>query len=526
MYHQLSMYKKTESFLHQFYQDIRLLLFVLILTIIYGVCFVWSEFYQVPNNSIHDTLNLFSYIALVEIGIFFVLLILSLHKVFFSITFPILTLICSLFTYYRYTANITLTPTMIDLLLVNDLRTDVSAFSLWLVIIIILTIILSLFFVWWRNKKIKNIHYYIWLPLSVFMVYLVCFCFGDRSSKLQMRMPFSFYFNIHEYLSEYQTIENNRPPFKGKVTCNSDSLIVVYIQGESLRADHLQLNGYSRATTSLLNKEKNIVSFPNVYTDYTYTHLSIPHLLTRSDAQHTDRAFKERSFISLLKMAGYYTSWLGNQEIGSTFVYFSKECDTLQLAHAGKSLEMFDSWLDEDLLPLLDDELNRKVSKHFILLHSIGSHWFYNSHFSQKFAHFYPLADNRLVNTNSHEELCNSYDNTIIYSDWFWSQIIKKLRKRKAILFYMSDHGESLGEDNNYWHGINRKEQRNIGCFIWYSDSYAASYVDKIKILRANRLNTYQSHILFHSILDAADVQSAYMEDSLDIFKFKQSVNK
>lgn len=506
--------------------NIRLFVFNALLTLFFGVAFVFSEFYGIPNDGIKDTLVLCSYWIYIEIGIFGLLLVLSLNRWVFAVLFPLLMLSCGVMTYFRYAAHAELTPSMIDLLLVNDFRTDIHAMSWLLVAVVIVCIILSVLAVRYRFRKIHIKTWYIWLPIGLLMVFIVNNCLGMRSGEVQMRMPFSFYYNIKEYLSLHQTAQTVRPDFKGEVICKSDSLTVVLIIGESLRADHLQLNGYDRPTTPRMMVEPNVVSLPNVTSDFTLTHLSIPHFLTRADSLHQERAYCERSFISLLKKVGYSTAWLTNQESGPTYIYFMKECQKLTYAHPGSSTEKYDAWLDGDLLPLFDRALGEPSARQFILLHTIGSHWFYNAHFDKESELFTPLAKNRVVLSNSEQQLCNSYDNTIVYSDKLWYKIINRLRQRNAILVYLSDHGESLGEDGDYWHGKDKREQHSVACFVWYSDEYAQRYPEKVNALKQQKERKLKTDFLFHSILDAADVESSYMEPSLDVFHAEQPLQQ
>ena len=506
--------------------NIRLFLFIAILTLFFGLAFITFEFNSMPNDGLRDTLTMLSYWVYIEIGIFGLLLVLSLSRWVFAVSFPLVLLACGVMTYFRLAAHAELTPSMIDLILVNDLRTDIHAMSWILVAVVLACILLSVLVVRYRFRKIRINTWFVWLPLGLLMVYVVNNCLGMRSGEVQMRMPFSFYYNFKEYLRIHQTAQTVRPDFKGEVTCKSDSLTVVFIQGESLRADHLQLNGYARATTPRMMAETNVVSLPNITSFFTMTHLSIPHALTRADCQHQDIAYKERSFISLLKKAGYHTVWLSNQESGPTFVYFMKECHQLTYAHPGSMIEKYEAWLDGDLIPLFDETLRKSSARQFILLHTIGSHWFYNSHFNKKSEVFKPLATNRVVLSNSEQKLCNSYDNTIVYSDWFWYQIINRLRKRNAVLIYLSDHGESLGENGEYWHGKDRPEQHSVACFVWYSDEFARRYPDKVNALKQNKEKEQENDILFHSILDAADVESSYMEPALDIFHTEQPLQE
>ena len=85
---------------------------------------------------------------------------------------------------------------------------------------------------------------------------------------------------------------------------------MVFIIGETLRADHMQINGYARPTTPLLAKEKNVVSLPDIESEYWFTHESVPYIMTRADHNTKDRAYTERSFIDIFKRAGYHTSWI------------------------------------------------------------------------------------------------------------------------------------------------------------------------------------------------------------------------
>lgn len=498
----------------------RLLLFVSGLTLLFGLAFSPSEFYTVPNDGWRDTLMLLFYWMLLELGVFGLLMLLSVSRYVFAVAFPVLMLACTAMTYYRYTAHAVLTPMMIDLLLVNDWRTDVAAMSWLLVALLLLALLLSVVgVVWrWRHVSVSWPWVMLWLPLSLLMVYVAVAGVPGHSAEVMQRMPFCFYDNLAEYVAERRVVATERPPM-ATPTGGDDSLTVVLVVGESLRADHLGLNGYGRNTTPLISQEPLLVNLPNVRSRYSLTHLSIPHMLTRADDDHPERAYQERSFLSLFRQAGFLTTWLSNQESGQTFVYFMQECDTLVYANRGGSISLFDAWLDEDLLPLFDDALSRATGRQLILLHTIGSHWFYNAHFSPSFAVYKPLASHRVVTTNTVEQLTNSYDNTIRYSDWFWQQVIERLRKRRALLIYLSDHGESLGEEGCYWHGADRKEQLSTACFVWFSSSYGERYPDKVEALRSNANRRLCHDFLFHSILSSANLESTLIDKRLDIFR-------
>lgn len=499
--------------------NVKLYLLIVFLSLFYGFAFTFSEFYDSPFDGLKDFCILSMQWGVILFATLGLMYLLVLNKYIFSVTFPLLTLACTVLTYFRYTANISLTPMIIDLALVNDARTCLEVFSFQLIFWMVISLCISVLVVYYRWKYIKVEYWYIHLFISLFIIVLTNCLVPSFSRPISERMPYSIYYKIGMYLDEREIIAKDRNLFSGNAVCNSDSLTVVLVVGESLRYDHLQLNGYARNTTPLLTKESNIVSFPNIYTEPCFTHTSIPHMLTRADSIYPERAYNEQSFITLFKQAGYRTSWLANQESVATYVYFMNECDTLIYANSGKSLYIFDKWLDTDLLPLYKEELNEKSNNKFILLHTIGSHWWYNSHYTDSFEVFKPTIKSRVISSCSKEEMINSYDNTVLYTDYVLNEVIDELRSKKAILIFLSDHGESLGEDGYFTHGVDRPILHRPACFVWYSSSFKAAYPEKIESLELNKMKHYRSDFLFHSILDAANIDTQYKEKSFSIFK-------
>ena len=179
----------------------------------------------------------------------------------------------------------------------------------------------------------------------------------------------------------------------------------------------------------------------------------------------------------------------------------------------------FDKWLDEDLFPHLESELQDSNPTQLHIVHSIGSHWWYNSHYTDEFERYLPVIQSRVVSSNTQEEMINSYDNTILYTDFFIKNTIDLIRDKKSILLYLSDHGESLGEDGYYLHGSDRPELHYPAAFVWYSDKYAQAFPDLIDNLKTNSDKRYRSDYLFHSIIDAADITTEYKKSQLSIFR-------
>lgn len=498
--------------------NLKLWLLTLLISLFYGLSFTFSEFHDSPFDGFKDFCILGMQWIVILIAIIGLLYGLLLNKYVFSVIFPVLTIICTLLTYFRYTANIVLTPMVIDLALINDTRTCLDVFSFQLVCYLILALLFSFLVVYYRCKYVKITNWYYHLLISVGLIMLTNVLIPRFVRPVSERMPYSIFYNIKRYINEKQVVSEKRDTFEtGSVVCPDDSIVVVFVLGESLRYDHLQLNGYERHTTPLLSQDTAVISYSNIYSEACYTHRSVPHILTRADSIYPERAYNEQSFITIFNRAGYRTSWIANQESVDTYVYFMNECDTLIYANRGQSLYRFDKWLDEDLLPYYKSELHNKNSKKFILLHTIGSHWWYNAHFTDSFEIFKPTIKSRVISSCTQEEIVNSYDNTILYTDYVLNEFIKELRGEKAILFYLSDHGENLGEDGNYFHGGDNLILHRPACFVWYSSDYALTYPDRIKNLKNNKIKRYRTDFMFHSILDAAGIESEYIDKEFSI---------
>ena len=267
--------------------SLKLLRFCFIISLLYGITFLLAEFYDNPFSSFHDFIILALQWLAIEIAIFGLIYIISINKYVFCVLFPIITVLSTIIAYYRCTLHLTLMPEVIELLLENDLRTSMDVVSWQLVLWIMLALVVSVF-ISMKRFRMENIPCQ-WLHLTVsLIIVMVSLNVGTTNNAIVKRIPYSIFFTIAEYLDNRISVEIVRQDFKGSAVCNTDSMTVVFIIGESLRASSMQVNGYERATTPLLCKEKNAVSMSNIYSDYNLTHLSIPHFI---EPQHLPGCF-------------------------------------------------------------------------------------------------------------------------------------------------------------------------------------------------------------------------------------------
>ena len=130
------------------------------------------------------------------------------------------------------------------------------------------------------------------------------------------------------------------------------------------------------------------------------------------------------------------------------------------------------------------------------------------------------------LNRCSQDEIRNAYDNTLLYTDYFLSNLIDKLqdlsRDYNTAMIYMSDHGESLGEKNLYLHGlpylIAPDQQKHVPFVMWLSDSFARQQRVTKPCLQARHNADFTHDNLFHSILDILDIHTPLKLESLSVF--------
>jgi len=498
-----------------------ILFFVLICSVWTGIFFILPDFIDNPVNGISDFIVVVAYCGVVTLASYFLIYLFSINKYIFSIFFPLFSLLGSIIGFYRYTFKASLTPMLIDAVFNNDIGTSLDLISVELIIFVLISLIISIILIVYRFKMVIVKMQIVHLMFALIGI-TMSFSVSSRIKRsLFQRFPYNVYYSLSEYSKHQKLIHNGKIDFESefRFTSNtSDSLIVVLILGESARSDHFSLNGYERNTNQLLSKRNNIYSFPNVFSEYTHTVRSLPHILTRADSVNENRAFSEKSFISLFNKSGYRTEWISNQDPADSYVYFMNECDTIIYANPEKNVYNYSNWYDTDLNPFVEKSLLKNYKNNLLILHSIGSHWYYNNHYPKEFEIYTPVTQSRIITKNVKEEIVNSYDNTILMTDFFIDQLIDILYDKNALLIYISDHGECLGEDGLWLHASDHATLKNPASLVWMSDKYIKMYPDKKVALEENQNKRWRTDFVFHSILSGANIPSISIHKDLDIF--------
>lgn len=310
------------------------------------------------------------------------------------------------------------------------------------------------------------------------------------------------------------------------ITASRKKVLTVIVVGETARTQNFSLNGYARQTNEEL-ATRNVISFSDVSSCGTATAVSMPCMFsvyTRAEYSH-NKALSTENLTDVMRRAGIEVSWWDNNT-GSKGV-----ADRINYANLSREIderycqdgECNDGILVERLRRYFDEITDDTV----LVMHQIGSHGpAYYLRYPAEFEKFKPACPTAQFADCTPEEITNAYDNTIVYTDHVLSQIIDLLDARSdefaTSMIYVSDHGESLGENGFYLHGLPYlfapDVQTKVPLTAWFSEDFLKIMGLDPSCIAARKEQSYSHDNLFHSVLGVMDVKTAVYQQDLDIF--------
>lgn len=300
--------------------------------------------------------------------------------------------------------------------------------------------------------------------------------------------------------------------------------LFVFVLGETARAESFGLNGYVRNTTPETSK-REAINFPNVSSCGTATAISVPCLfsgMTRADYDSKLASHRE-GMLDILQRAGYAVTWIDNNS------GCKGTCDrvhSVPLLEEKRAQWCQDGECKDDLLAdTFSDYISRAhVGDRVVVLHQEGSHGpAYYRRYPDSFKRFTPTCDSNTLQSCTQQQVINTYDNTIAYTDHILGRIIDTLKgqddRYRTMMVYVSDHGESTGEHGLYLHGapylFAPSQQTHVPMLAWISPSFQ-KHGPRAACL-AEQAQKPQSHdTIFHSFLGLLGVKTAVYNASLD----------
>ena len=302
-------------------------------------------------------------------------------------------------------------------------------------------------------------------------------------------------------------------------------VLFVIIVGETARAANWGLSGYTRQTTPEL-AQLDVINFSKVTSCGTNTEVSVPCLFSIYGRRHydEDKIRNTESLLNVLDRAGMKVIWRDNQS-GCKGVCTGVEEQKLGNATIPEWCDG-DRCLDEILLHGLDTLLADTTGNRVLVLHQLGNHGpAYFKRYPLAYRTFEPVCETADLAKCSREAVVNTYDNALLYTDHMLAQTIAFLKKQDAkydtAMIYVSDHGESLGENGLYLHGIPYsiapKVQTEVPMVMWFSRGYTRSFGLDTDCLSRRALQPAAHDNLFHSVLGLLDVKTAIYDPSMDL---------
>jgi lipid A ethanolaminephosphotransferase len=304
-------------------------------------------------------------------------------------------------------------------------------------------------------------------------------------------------------------------------------LVTVLVVGETARAANFSLNGYVRSTNPRLSRIDGVLSLKHVSSCGTDTAHSVPCMFSGIGEKKftVAKAANQENLLHVLKRADLDVLWRDNQS-GCKGV--CKDVETESLTRTRSAFHTVGVSYDEVLLDGLESRLAAMKRGGMIVLHMIGSHGpAYFKRVPPSFVRFQPTCETSQLSRCTVDQIVNSYDNTILYTDHVLAELIGILRAAEAkgidtAMIYVSDHGESLGEKGLYLHGMPRalapKEQTHIPMIVWASPAAQVRLGMDMECLQEFAATKAASHDnLFHTVLGIFAIRTRLYDPRLDI---------
>ena len=497
--------------------------FVVIMSSLLFILFHYPFFKFVFNNVDYKSFTGVSIIvslviAMLVANAFALFLIFFLSRLVGKILLILFFLINAVAVYFINTYSVIIDESMIGNVLNTNYSESSSFFSIKLVLyVVLLGILPSIFII--KAKIITVTVKKFLVSISLTLLFLLTLAFAnasnwlwiDKNSKTLggLAMPWSYAVNIPLfYIHQFKKNEKEILLPDATIKDNQKSVVILVI-GESARSENFSLYGYPKNTNPLLSKTPNVSHF-NATSDATYTTAGVKSIVEHENTDELYEILPNYLYRNNVDVIWRTTNW------GEPPVHIKNYQNREALMPNCKG---DDCDYDGILLSGLKEQiLASKKNKILIVLHTSTSHGpTYSKKYPAQFEIFKPVCNSVELGNCSHTELVNAYDNTIVYTDYLLANVIedlKQLQEYKSAMIFVSDHGESLGENNLYMHGLPRsiapKQQYEIPFIVWTSDNSARQ-------MKPNKILT--QNYVFHSVLNFLNIQSPVYKEQMNIFK-------
>lgn len=516
-------------------------LVALIYTLFYNYSFFKNVIQVYPLQGINI---LYVFTVGITLFLFIVFLLTLMSSKHTTKPLLMLTLIVSSFTaYFMDTYHVVIDHSMIRNALQTNLNESLDLFSIELIFYVVLLGIIPSYLVYKTSLIVKPLRQEVMAKLKtlflslLLIVIVVLSCSKFYTSFFREHKDLKYYanpsywmFSIVNYAK--RTLSNGKivvHPIAKDANISEESAekkeLVILVVGEATRADKFSLNGYERETNPLLKKEE-VYNFTQMHSCGTSTAHSVPcmfSMYTKDDYDYKKGITTENILDVLNNTQHVNVLWRDNNS-DSKNVALRVPYEDFKTPENNPICENGEC-RDEGMLFGLDKYISQHDSKDIlIVLHQMGNHGpAYFKRYPKEFEKFTPVCKTNQLEKCTQQEIINAYDNAILHTDAFLSKVINFLKPysktHETAMVYMADHGESLGENGLYLHGMPYfmapDTQTHVASLMWFGEEMK-------KELNTQKLETlkdqpYSQDNLFHTLLGIFEVNTKLYDSKLDI---------
>ncbi|VTM86454.1 Phosphoethanolamine transferase eptA [Raoultella ornithinolytica] len=458
-------------------RTVYLIIFALYVGLLLNLAFYRQVFTLLPVNSLHNWLVFLS-MPVVAFSVMNILTTLASFLKLDRLVISLFILLSASAQYFIWTFGVVIDRAMITNILDTTPAESFALMSGKMVLTLGLSGVLMVALTWWiKISKAKTV----WRSIAVRLLNILV------SALLIVLVAALFYKDYASVFRNNKELVKSLSPSNSIVAINSwyahnkmDNLplvnigedavqkpemhsgprknLTILVLGETSRAQNFSLGGYERETNPRL-KQDDVIYFANTTSCGTATAVSVPCMFSNMPRAHYDEelAHHQEGVLDILQRAGIRVLWNDNDGGCKGACDRVPHQNVTDLNLTGQCID--GECYDEVLFHNLESYIDNLQQDGIIVLHTIGSHGpTYYNRYPAEFKKFTPTCDTNEIQSCTQQQLTNTYDNTILYIDYIVDKAIKLLQSKQdkftTSLVYLSDHGESLGENGVYLHGL------------------------------------------------------------------------
>lgn len=308
-------------------------------------------------------------------------------------------------------------------------------------------------------------------------------------------------------------------------------LLTIFVLGETARAANYELLGYDKPTNEF-TKPLNLFNFAKVSSCGTATAQSVPCMfsnLTRANFDNK-KVVNRDGVLDVLKKNNIDITWIDNEQDCKGVC---KNVKTINITPDDTKYCKNGSCLDEIVLDKVKPFVQGIKKDTLIAVHIMGSHGpRYYERYPKSFERFTPTCNRPDVENCTTTEVINAYNNTILYTDYVVASLIKVLDTAtmanglhlpNRALIYVSDRGESLGENGMYLHGfpyaVAPEEQKHVPMQAYFSKGAVKNLkLDRDCLTKRAQSTSFSHDNIFHTLIGLYDINTVDYDYDMDIF--------